>query len=83
MIKTHSKSSSGLLSFPELGYKIKGFVVREKNPSSSLQPQYTLAQFDDIIASGSIDRVFIPSADMVVNGYAHLKKKGRKPSDQT
>ncbi len=63
-------------SFPELGYKIKGFVVREKNPSSSLQPQYTIAQFDEVIANGSIDRVFIPSADMVVNGYAHLKKKG-------
>ena len=63
-------------SFPELGYKIKGFVVREKNPSSSLQPQYTLAQFDEVITSGSIDRVFIPSADMVVNGYASLKKKG-------
>ena len=62
-------------SFPELGYKIKGFVVREKNPSSPLQPQYTLAQFDEVIASGSIDRVFIPSADMVVNGYAHIKKK--------
>ncbi len=63
-------------SFPELGYKIKGFIVREKNPSSSLQPQYTLAQFDEVIADEMIDRVFIPSADMVVNGYASLKKKG-------
>ncbi|HTY10375.1 MAG TPA: sugar transferase [Bacteroidota bacterium] len=63
-------------SFPELGYKIKGFVVREKNSASTLQPQYTLAQFDEVIASESIDRVFIPSPEMVVNGYASLKKKG-------
>jgi len=60
-------------SFPELGYKTKGFVVREKNPSSPLQPQFTFDQFDELVTSGSIDRIFIPSTDMVVNGYAHLK----------
>lgn len=61
-------------SLPELGYKIKGFVVRQKNQNSSLQPQYTFDQFDEVITNYSIDRVFIPSGDMVVNGYAHLKR---------
>jgi exopolysaccharide biosynthesis polyprenyl glycosylphosphotransferase len=61
-------------SLPELGYKIKGFVVRKKNPASSLQPQYTFDQFDEVIESDSIDRVFILSQDMVVNGYAYLKR---------
>lgn len=61
-------------SFPELGYKIRGFVVRQKNETSSLQPQYTFDQFDEVITSHSIDRVFIPSGDMVVNGYAYLKR---------
>jgi exopolysaccharide biosynthesis polyprenyl glycosylphosphotransferase len=61
-------------SLPELGYKIKGFVVREKNSASSLQPQYTFDQFDEVIGSDSIDRVFILSQDMVVNGYAYLKR---------
>lgn len=61
-------------SFPELGYKIKGFVVRQKNETSSLQPQYTFDQFDEVIANHSIDRVFIPSGDMVVNGYTYLKR---------
>jgi exopolysaccharide biosynthesis polyprenyl glycosylphosphotransferase len=61
-------------SFPELGYKIKGFVVRKTNPASSLQPQYTFDQLEDAITHNTIDRVFIPTADMVVNGYAYLKQ---------
>ncbi len=65
-------------SFPELGYKTKGFIVREKNAASVLQPQYTFDQFDELVKTGSIDRVFIPSADMVVNGYAYLKRTSEK-----
>ena len=65
-------------SFPELGYKTRGFVVLKKNLVSPLQPQYTFDQFDDLVRTGSIDRVFIPSADMVVNGYAHLTRTSQK-----
>jgi FlaA1/EpsC-like NDP-sugar epimerase len=65
-------------SFPELGYKIKGFVVRKANPASSLQPQYTFDQLEDAITDNSIERVFIPSADMIVNGYAYLKQTSER-----
>jgi exopolysaccharide biosynthesis polyprenyl glycosylphosphotransferase len=67
-------------SFPELGYKIRGFIVRQKNDTISLQPQYTFDQLDEVITSHSIDRVFIPSGDMVVNGYAYLKQISEKHS---
>lgn len=65
-------------SFPELGYKIKGFVVGQKNPGSSLQPQYSFEQLEQAIRDNAIDRVFIPTADMVVNGYASIKQTSNK-----
>jgi len=65
-------------SFPELGYKIKGFMVRKINPASSLQPQYTFDQLENAITDNAIERVFIPSADMVVNGYAYLKQTSER-----
>ena len=65
-------------SLPELGYKIKGFVAKTINPSSSLQPQFTFDQLEDAIKDYSIDRVFIPTSEMVVNGYAPLKRISEK-----
>jgi len=65
-------------SLPELGYKIRGFVAKTINPSSSLQPQFTFDQLEEAIRENSIDRVFIPTSEMVVNGYAHLKRISEK-----
>jgi exopolysaccharide biosynthesis polyprenyl glycosylphosphotransferase len=65
-------------SLPELGYKIRGFVAKTINPSSSLQPQFTFDQLEEAIRGNSIDRVFIPTSEMVVNGYAHLKRISEK-----
>jgi exopolysaccharide biosynthesis polyprenyl glycosylphosphotransferase len=65
-------------SLPELGYKIRGFVAKTINPSSSLQPQFTFDQLEEAIKENSIDRVFIPTSEMVVNGYAHLKRISEK-----
>lgn len=65
-------------SFPELGYKIKGFVVGKPNSASSLQPQYTFDQLEQAITDNLIDRMFIPSAEMVVNGYAYLKQTSER-----
>lgn len=65
-------------SFPELGYQIKGFIVREKDAVSPLQPQYTFNQLEEVIKNKMIDRVFIPSTEMVVNGYAFLKSTTEK-----
>jgi FlaA1/EpsC-like NDP-sugar epimerase len=61
-------------SLPELGYKIKGFVAKTTNPVSSLQPQFTFDQLEETIEDYSIDRVFIPTSDMVVNDYTNLKQ---------
>ena len=36
-------------SLPELGYKIRGFVAKTINPSSSLQPQFTFDQLEEAI----------------------------------
>jgi exopolysaccharide biosynthesis polyprenyl glycosylphosphotransferase len=65
-------------SFPELGYKIKGFIVKTTNPASSLQPQFAFDQFENVITDNAIDRVFIPSSEMVVNGYSYLKRISEK-----
>ena len=65
-------------SLPELGYKIKGFVAKTTNPVSSLQPQFTFDQLEETIEDYSIDRVFIPTSDMVVNDYTNLKQISEK-----
>ncbi len=62
--------------FPELGYKVKGFVVRQNSElatSSALQPQYTMQELDGIIELKGIDRIFIPSTEIIVDGYTSLK----------
>ncbi len=65
-------------SLPELGYKIKGFVARTTNPASTLQPQFTFDQVEETIKDYSIDRIFIPTTEMVVNGYSNLKRISEK-----
>ena len=65
-------------SLPELGYKVRGFVTQKVNPSSSLQPQFTFDQLEQAIENYSIDRVFIPTGEMIVNGYANLKRISEK-----
>ncbi|MGO9480281.1 MAG: sugar transferase, partial [Candidatus Kryptoniota bacterium] len=65
-------------SLPELGYKVRGFVARTVNPVSSLQPQFNFDQLEDAIKDNAIDRVFIPTTEMVVNGYSHLKQVSEK-----
>jgi exopolysaccharide biosynthesis polyprenyl glycosylphosphotransferase len=65
-------------SFPELGYKIKGYVVKEKNPASLHQPQYFFNQFEELLTEEKVDRVFIPSAEIAANGYGALMKVSEK-----
>ena len=65
-------------SLPELGYRVRGFVTKTINPQSSLQPQFTFDQIEETIKNYSIDRIFIPTSEMVVNGYSHLKRISEK-----
>jgi hypothetical protein len=72
-------------AFPELGYKIKGFVVKEKGEGhlvsrggTLIERQYLVSELDQVIEDLAIDRMFIPSPDLIVNGYSSLKNLSRK-----
>ncbi|HLP17315.1 MAG TPA: exopolysaccharide biosynthesis polyprenyl glycosylphosphotransferase [Bacteroidota bacterium] len=65
-------------AFPELGYSVRGFIMKQKNANTQAQPQYTLQEVEEVIRTQGIDRIFIPSTDLIVNGYASLKKISRK-----
>jgi exopolysaccharide biosynthesis polyprenyl glycosylphosphotransferase len=65
-------------ALPELGYAVRGFIMKQKNQDAHVQPQFTLQEVEDVVAKYNIDRIFIPSTDLVVNGYSSLKKLSRK-----
>jgi exopolysaccharide biosynthesis polyprenyl glycosylphosphotransferase len=65
-------------SFPELGYKTKGFIVKEKSTELAVLPQYTQHEITHIIESGKIDRIFIPTAEFSLNGFSYLKTVTQK-----
>ncbi len=60
-------------AFPELGYKTQGFIVKEKSIEPTVLPQYTKDEVRSIVADGKIDRIFIPSSDLSMNGFTYLK----------
>lgn len=60
-------------TFPELGYKIKGFIVKEKTEMPTVLPQYTYKELETVIPSEQIDRIFIPLVDFSLNGYSYLQ----------
>jgi exopolysaccharide biosynthesis polyprenyl glycosylphosphotransferase len=70
-----------LKRFPELGYNIKGIVSKEKpkrKHSTRLYgfevPMYKLSELDRTIHNLNIDRIFVPSAASLTNGYAEVVK---------
>jgi exopolysaccharide biosynthesis polyprenyl glycosylphosphotransferase len=76
-------------NFPELGYAIKGIITNQKyQPLSSVEihgtlvPKYPLHELEHIISELDIDRAFVPSTDIITNGYAPVfdlcKKKNIK-----
>jgi len=65
-------------TFPELGYKTKGFIVKEKGIDPTVLPQYTQLETDRVIVSNNIDRIFIPSTEFSLNGYSYLKSVSHK-----
>jgi exopolysaccharide biosynthesis polyprenyl glycosylphosphotransferase len=65
-------------SLPDLGYQMKGFITKKRNPGNGLHPLYHYDELDTIIKRKSIDRIFIPSTEMVANGYAFLRDVSNK-----
>ena len=65
-------------SFPELGYKTRGFIVKEKGNEPTVLPQFVRHEINDIIISEKIDRIFIPSTEFSLNGFSYLKTVSHK-----
>ncbi|MDP1678344.1 MAG: exopolysaccharide biosynthesis polyprenyl glycosylphosphotransferase [Bacteroidota bacterium] len=65
-------------TFPELGYKTKGFIVKEKGLDPTDLPQYTQEDITHVVATKNIDRIFIPSTEFSLNGYSYLKSISHK-----
>jgi exopolysaccharide biosynthesis polyprenyl glycosylphosphotransferase len=62
----------------DLGYSVRGFIMQDKDSGIDLQPQYTLQDVERVIRDEKIDTIFIPSADLVVNGYSSLEQISRR-----
>ncbi len=74
-----------LKRFPELGYDIKGIVTKDKTKrkrSAQLYgnevPMFALSELDRKINDLNIDRIFVPSAASVTNGYAEAIKVSKQ-----
>ncbi|HVN48418.1 MAG TPA: sugar transferase [Bacteroidota bacterium] len=65
-------------NFPELGYDIKGIITSKNIPLSSVEihgtmvPRFPLSEIEPVIFLNHIDRIFIPSSSLVVNGYSSV-----------
>lgn len=60
-------------TFPELGYKTQGFIVKQKAADQTVLPQFEQQEVAEVVARNSIDRIFIPSTEFSLNGYSYLK----------
>ena len=74
-----------LKRFPELGYDIKGIVIKDKPKKKRFArlygievPMFTLSELDRKINDLNIDRIFVPSAASVTNGYAEAIKVSKQ-----
>jgi len=74
-----------LKRFPELGYNIKGIVSKDKlkgKHSAKMLgaelPMYKLSALDHTIRDLNIDRIFVPSAASITNGYAEAIKVSKR-----
>ncbi|MFA6455778.1 MAG: sugar transferase [Bacteroidota bacterium] len=65
-------------SFPELGYKTKGFIVKKKLDVPTVLPQYVQEEVEGVINQEKVDRIFIPTAEFSLNGYSYLQNVSQK-----
>ncbi len=62
-----------LIYNPYLGYDIIGFVGKSKNYKTDLN-KYNLNELQTVLNSEKIETLFIPSTDLLLNGYQKLLK---------
>jgi exopolysaccharide biosynthesis polyprenyl glycosylphosphotransferase len=66
-------------SFPELGYRLHPHIVK-KPKEMKRSTRQELDQLDEVVRTERIDSIFIPTLDIIENGYSDLiafcKKKG-------
>ena len=74
-------------NFPELGYALKGIITNQKHHrftpvelQGTLVPQYSLNDFERVIKEENIDSTFVPSTEVITNGYAPIFKLCQKKS---
>lgn len=67
-------------NFPELGYEIKGIVTNQKNDLAPIEingilvPKYPVSGLKKVITENQIDRIFIPTENIITDGYSIIFK---------
>ncbi len=59
--------------YPELGYKMKGYITKKRTAKNGSHPHYQYDELDTVIRKKRIDRIFIPSTQFVLNGHSRLR----------
>ena len=72
-------------TFPELGYNIKGIITNQKSNihihakiHGTLVPRYHINELNSVISEYEIDRAFVPSTNVISNGYSEVLELCRK-----
>ncbi len=71
--------------FPELGYDVKGVVTKTQSGSrhkpliaGAYVPHFKLSEVEMVAKRESIDRIFVPHAASITNGYASVLDLSRR-----
>jgi exopolysaccharide biosynthesis polyprenyl glycosylphosphotransferase len=59
--------------YPELGYSVKGVIVKEKRGKTKGVPQYTRDELVEVLRNEHIDRILVPTPDFSLNGHSYLQ----------
>ena len=65
-------------TYRELGYSIKGLIVKQKTNEPLSIPQYTREELPHVIEDQRIDRIFVPTPDFSLNGSSYLQSLSEK-----
>ncbi len=58
-------------SFPELGYRVQTHIVKKPNETAHT-PAHSLSDLNAILEREHVDTIFIPTLDIIENGYSDL-----------
>ena len=72
---------------PELGYEIRGIVSKKRTNLKAVSPidnhpipYYPLGELDVVVKKDKVDRLFVPSPSLIMNGYADVLEVCRRRS---